>query len=157
MFETKKIYHCHYIIKGEQMQSATFQTALKIVEESTDNNQADYDALDEKTVTFDHDYELAINSPKIDFSDVFLPENLLDDENFATATAQSSLKIKDKNLSKADREAIANNREKNYCCPAEDKPGIYLLCSLYSIDWYEKCEIMNEFLTSAFLGKPNIY
>ena len=38
-------------------------------------------------------------------------------------------------------------------CAAEDKPGIYLLCSTYSDDWYEKCEVVNEFLTSAFLGK----
>ena len=48
---------------------------------------------------------------------------------------------------------LANEREQLFSCPSEDEPGIYLLCSAYSQDWFEKCEVMNEFLTSAFLGK----
>ena len=44
-------------------------------------------------------------------------------------------------------------REKEYLCPSEDEPGIYLLCSGYAPDWFEKVEVACEFLTSAFLGK----
>ena len=47
---------------------------------------------------------------------------------------------------------LAEDREKVFQCPAEDEPAIYLLCSAYTQDWHEKCELMNEFLTSAFLG-----
>ena len=48
-------------------------------------------------------------------------------------------------------------RDKDFLCPSEDEPGIYLLCSQYGPDWYEKIEVANEFLTSAFLGKLQFY
>lgn len=50
---------------------------------------------------------------------------------------------------------LAEDREKVFQCPPEDQPAIYLLCSAYTPDWHEKCELMNEFLTSAFLGNYN--
>jgi len=119
-----------------------------MLDAKTDEENDHHDVIEEDSVLFDLHYDLAIQSPKIDFSDVFHHDIISTGQNKTSQVAQTSRK-------KISHEELANEREKKYCCPAEDKPGIYLLCSAYSVDWYEKCEVVNEFLTSAFLDRTN--
>jgi len=125
-----------------------FSPVLNMLDAKTDEENDHHDVIEEDSVLFDLHYDLAIQSPKIDFSDVFHHDIIPTGQNQTSQVAQTSRK-------KISHEELANEREKKYCCPAEDKPGIYLLCSAYSIDWYEKCEVVNEFLTSAFLDRTN--
>jgi len=123
-----------------------------MIDASDDDENDQHEVIEKNSVSSDLNYGLAIKSPKIDFSDVFLHDTILTEQTPTSPVTQISRK---KISNKDSKKALANEREKKYYCPGEDKPGIYLLCSAYSIDWYEKCEVVNEFLTSAFLDRKN--
>ena len=89
-----------------------FSPVLNMLDAKTDEENDHHDVIEEDSVLFDLHYDLAIQSPKIDFSDVFHHDIISTGQNQTSQVAQTSRK-------KISHEELANEREKKYCCPAK--------------------------------------
>jgi hypothetical protein len=88
-----------------------FSPVLDMLDAKTGEENDNHDVIEEDSVLFDLHYDLAIQSPKIDFSDVFHHDIISTGQNQTSPVEQSSRK-------KISHEELANEREKKYRCPA---------------------------------------